>query len=280
GKAERPHNMDFPLRAGEQAAVCWHNEGRWFELRGNREPLPLAKIPPYFGNGAIVYTPAAEGDAAALDNMVVEVAGDGAPVLHARDPAKAASLIYRAHCPYILSDASVTGAYEARKADAAILALSFNAGKTWTRVWANGDKTGEITANLLEHVTARYEYWLKLDLAAGAGARVTGLRVRTTFVASALSLPGKLSRGQNRITFIGGAPAVPVKTVCRWVERNKTDLGVSLNAFSYYMSGDETHRNLIVLSPDRDTDLVVTLQGRPFQGDVALEGLPDGWLVG
>jgi len=280
GTAERPHNMDFPLRPGEQAAVCWHNEGRWIELTGEREPIPLAKIPPCFGNGAIVYTPTAEGGAATLENMAVDVADDDAPVLHAQDPAKAASLIYHARCPYIFSDASVTGAYEARKADAATLSLSFDRGKSWTRVWRTRGKTGEMAADLLKHVTARYEYWLKLDLTAGGGARVTGLRVRTTFVASPLALPGRLSRGQNRITFVGGPPAVPVKTVCRWVERHKTDLGVSLNALSYYMNGDESHRNLLIVPPDRGTALVVALQGRRFLGEVALDGLPAAWLEG
>jgi len=280
GWAERPHNMDFPLRAGEQAAICWHNEGRWFELRGNREPLPLAKIPPYFGNGAIVYTPTAEGDAATLDNMAVEVAADGAHVLHAADPAKPASLIYHARCPYIFSDASMTGAYEAQKADAATLSVSFDGGKSWTRVWGGRRKTGEMAADLLKHVTARYEYWLKLDLAARGGARVTGLRVRNTFVASPLALPGKLSRGKNRITFVGGPPTVPVKTVCRWVERHKADLGVSLNTISYYMNSDETHHNLLIVSPDQGTAVAVTLEGRRFQGEVALDGLPAAWLEG
>ena len=275
GTAERPHNMDFPLRPGEKASVCWHNEGRWFELRAGREPIPLAKIPPTYGNGAIVYMPVPEGDAAALENIAVEQDGEEV-VLHAKDPSKTASLTYRARCPYILSGAFVTGAYKAEKGGAATFSLSFDEGKTWTQVWSNGEARGAISASLLDQVTARYEYRLKLELA--GGARVTGLRVRTTFVASPLALPGKLSRGNNRIGFVNTPPAVPVKTVCRWVERHKTDLGVSLNALSYAMNGGETHRNLLILSPDGDADLAVTLQGRSFDGEVALEGVPPGWL--
>lgn len=278
GQAERPHSMDFPLRSGEEASVCWHNEGRWFELVDEREPETLAKLPPYFGNGALVYTPSAEGDAAALENLSVEEA-DGAIILKPRDPSKPASLTYHVHCPYILSDGTVTGEFTARKAGGVSLSVSFDGGKQWNSVWRSRRKSGTINASLLDQITARYEYWLRLDLPAG-GATIRNFRVRSTFVVSTLSLPGKLSRGPNRIAFRGGPVTSPVTTTCRWIERRKVDLGVSLNTLSYYLNGDETHRNLLICSPDRPAALAVTLQGRAFQGEVALEGLPATWIEG
>lgn len=277
GSAERPHSMNFPLRPGERASVCWHNEGRWFEITGDRRSIPLGKVPPYFGNGAIVYEPTGGGEATVLENAEVQRTAGDVPVLRAKNPAEAAALIYRAHCPYIFSDATVSGAYAAEAAGAARLSLSFDEGKSWTEVWRSAQRSGQISASLLKEMTGRYAYWLKVELAAGSRATVSGLKVRSTLVASPLALPGKLSRGENRITFVGGPPIVPVTTTCRWTERHQSDLGVSLGAISYYLNGDEAHRNLIVVAPGDEVPVKVTLEGRPLRGEVSLENLPDGW---
>ncbi|MFQ6096924.1 MAG: LamG domain-containing protein, partial [Armatimonadota bacterium] len=278
GVAERPHSMDFPLRPGERVAVCWHNEGRWFELTGDREPIPLAKIPPFFGNGSIVFEPTAAGDAAALENIVIETAA-GSRVLRAQDAARPASLVYRAQCPYIFSDCVVTGSYTADGAGAVRLSLSFDEGENWKQVWSSPADAGDIRASLLPDVSARYAYWLKVDLAAGQGATVRGLKVRTTFVASPLSLPGRLSRGENRITFVGAQPTVPVKTTCSWIERHKSSLGVSLNSISFYLNDDQMHRNLFIVPPRGEASVKVQLDGRARRQAVSLEGLPDDWTV-
>jgi len=281
GTATRPHSMDFVLRPGERASVCWHNEGRWFELTGQRQPLPLAKVPPYYGNGAVVYEPVGgEGGAAEFDNLVVGVTDDGLPVLQARDPAQPASLIYHARCPYIFSYARISGSWEAPQDRAIRLSVSFDRGANWQDLWQSTGARGEIRAEMKDEVAGRYEYRLKLELSPGPSNRVTGLRVRTTLVDSPLALPGRLSKGENRIAFVGGPPAVPVKTVCRWVERHRSDLGVALNALSYYMNGDETHRNLFIIPPGEEAPVSVRLEGRRFRGNVFLEGLPRGWLSG
>lgn len=277
GSAVRPHSMDFPLRPGERASVCWHNEGRWFEITGDRRPIPLGKVPPYFGNGAILYEPTGRSEATVLENAEVESTAGGVPVLRAKDPAKAAALIYRAQCPYIFSDATVRGEYAAEAAGAARLSLSFDRGKSWTGLWRSAQPSGRISASLLDEVTGRYAYWLKVELAAGSRATVSGLQVRTTLVASPLALPGKLSRGENCISFVGGPPAVPVTTTCRWTERHRSDLGVSVGGISYYLNGDEAHRNLLVAAPGDEVPVRITLDGRPLRGDVSLENLPDGW---
>jgi len=272
GTAERPHCMDFPLRPGERASICWHNEGRWFEVHGNRQPIHLAKIPPYFGNGAIVYEPTV-GDATALENLAIEPKG----VLRAVDPAKRATLIYKAACPYLFSDAQVRGRYTASGPSQVKLSISFDDGKKWTTVWSNGAAEGDLDAGLLKHVTGRYAYWLKIEIAAGSGAQVADATVRTTLVVSPLSLPGKLRRGKNQVRSVG-VPATPVKTTCRWVERHRTDLGVSLNAISFYLNSGEAHRNVVVASPAGKTLISVALEGAGTGCRVALQGLPDGWI--
>jgi hypothetical protein len=118
GSAERPHSMDFPLQPDERASICWHNEGRWFEITGDRQPIPLAKVPPYFGNGAIVYEPTGAAEATLLENAEVQKTADDGSVLHAKNAAKRAALVYQAHCPYIFSDAMVSGAFAAEAAGA------------------------------------------------------------------------------------------------------------------------------------------------------------------
>ena len=279
GSAVKPHSMDFSLHPGEGASICWHNEGRWFEITGKREPIPLAKIPPYFGNGTITYEPIRRGDAAVFENMRVDASGN-ATVLRADDPGKPAALIYRAQSPYIFSDSRVRGQYRADAAGAIRLSLSFDGGKQWTEVWRNADKAGRMDVSLLDRVTARYAYWMKIQLAAGQGAVVSGLKVRSTLIASPLSLPGRLRRGHNRIRFVAGPVTAPVKTACRWVERHKSDLGVALNAISYYMNGDDAHRNLFVAAPGQEAAVTVTLLGQREAGSVSLAGLPARWVVG
>jgi hypothetical protein len=276
GTAVRPHSMDFPLRPGERASLCWHNEGRWFEVHGNREPLPLAKIPPIFGNGAIVYQPA-RGEATALDNAVIEQGNEGDNSLRAQNPEKKATLVYRARCPYIFSDAVVGGSYTASQGGAVRLSLSFDEGKRWSEIWRSPDLRGAISASLREPVTARYAYWLKVELAAGQDAVVHNLKVRSTLVASPLALAGKLSRGENRITLVGAAPAAAIKTTCRWTERSRSELGVAIDGLSFYTEGDELHRNVLVVPPGGEVPVKVTLRGRRLRSEVRLEGLPAGW---
>ncbi|MDY0169355.1 MAG: LamG-like jellyroll fold domain-containing protein, partial [Thermoguttaceae bacterium] len=277
GSAERPHCMDFPLRPGERASVCWHNEGRWFELTGDRQPIPLAKVPPYFGNGALLFEPAATGESVALDNLAVDRSGSGPATVRPIDSDRPASLTYRAACPYIFSDAKVGGTYSAEKAGAVSLSLSFDEGKTWTDVWRSDEGEGPIALSLLDHVTARYAYWLKLDFAPASAAKVAGFKVRTTFVASPLSLPGKLALGENRIRFVGGPVTAPIRTVCRWVERYRADWDFSLNSLRYYMNGDEAKRDLFVVAPGAAFPVRVTLHGRQLQAEVSLANLPAGW---
>lgn len=266
GRAERPHCMDFPLRPGERASVGWVNEGGWFELSGKREPIPMAKIPPFYGNGVIVYEPVPEGDAAVLENAVI-----AGPTVRAEDPAKPACLVYRAFSPYILTGARVTGAYSAKSAGAIVLSVSPNQGKSWVEVWRNTTRSGSVDLDLRDQVSAYYAYWLRVELSPKVEAQLSGLAVRTVFLNSALSLPGKLRRGANRISFVAAKPTVPIRTTCSWIERQTTDLGVSLNTISYYNLDYDRHRNLLIVAPGADAALKVSLTGRKMTGRVSLE---------
>ncbi len=270
GTAERPHNMDFTLRPGERASVSWHNEGRWFDLTGERKPIPLAKVPPYFGNGAVIYEPTLEGEAAKFQNLAVQGTGPDATITQ-QDAERSGSMVYTAACPYILSGGSVRGGYSASRAGSISVSVSFDEGKTWRELWKNPAKEGELAIDLADEITARYAYWLKLELEAGSDAQLRGLAVRSVFVVSPLSLPGKLALGSNRVSFVEGPVTSPIRTKCTWVERHHSDLKLSLNALSYYHNSGEALRNVFVVRPGETCPVTVTLRGRPAKGSVSIE---------
>jgi len=278
---ERPHNMDFPLRFGETISFCWHNEGRSVEatylgdhFRGHRfdvvHPLNIARIAPSFGNGTVVFALNGNSGAVALENI------DRASLTRL-DPRKPGSLVYHLKSPYILSDLNIAGPMINGQAGAVTLAVSYDAGKTWTEAGPGGRHRGLIKWNLMPHVTSRYEYWLKFSLGEEAGVQLQDFSIRTTFLQSPLALPGRLALGENDIRFAGGAIEEPVKTSCRWVERYKSDLGVALNTISYYMDGDASLRNLLVFDPRRENRLTLKFLGRKFGGTIRIDGLPEGW---
>lgn len=157
--------------------------------------------------------------------------------------------------------------------------LSFDEGRTWTEVWRNSQTRGTLALDTLAQVTARYAYWLKIEFAPGGGASLSDLQVRTTFVVSPLSLPGTLTRGENRIRIVGGPVPAPVKTICRWYERHKSAVGVKVNAIGYYLNGDQTHRNLLLARPGESVPIEVTVVGRECCCDVFVDQLPAGWSV-
>ncbi|HUS81403.1 MAG TPA: hypothetical protein VM283_09070, partial [Armatimonadota bacterium] len=276
GTALLPQRIDLKLRPGERASVCWHNEGRWPERSGERQPIPLAKVSPYFGNGAIVYQPTLGGEAGEPRNLLIEPA-EGGTLLRAEDPYGDAGLTYALVCPYLLSACEVTGEYTTEREGALSAWLSFDEGASWAEVWRSDQRTGRISLDLSDQIMARYDYRLRLDLAGGTQARVSGLTIRSVFIASPLALPDRLKVGDNRLSFVAGPATEPVIARLAWVERYRSDLGVGLNSVSYYNMDDENHRDLFVAGLEQPIPIRVTLMGRAVEGEVRLEGLPEGW---
>ena len=276
---ERPHPMEFPLRPGEQVRFGWQNEGHWFELTEDRQPIPLGKVPPSFGNGTVDFRPVQGSEAVEADTLDFVRTHEGGQTLRAKEPQRAASLVYRLHCPYILSAATVQGQWTAARADAIRASLSFDNGGTWSEVWRNAELHGAWNLDISPRITARYAYWLRIDFDPGSHAALSDFRVRTTFVVSPLSLPETLSLGDNRIRVAGGPVATPVKAVCRWYERHASDLGVDVHGIGYYLDGDRSRRNVVVAAPGEDVAFEVTLTGRDCDGEMFVEHLPAGWTV-
>ena len=277
--AERPHSMQFPLRPGERVSFGWQNEGRWFELTEDRQPIPLGKVPPYFGNGVIHYYPVHGSEAAEVDNLDFVPSADGGRTLRAVDPQRPSSLVYRLQCPYVLSDAQARGEWTTTRPGGLRASLSFDEGGTWIEVWRNSEPRGTLAVDVPEQVAARYGYWLKIEFEPGGDAALSDLNVRTTFVVSPLSLPGTLTRGENRIRIAGGPVQTPVKTICRWYERHKRDLGIEVNTIGYYLNGDQSHRNLLIVAPGESVPVEATVTGRDCSCEVSIDHLPAGWTV-
>ena len=157
--------------------------------------------------------------------------------------------------------------------------LSFDEGRTWTEVWRNPQTSGTLDLDMLPQVTARYGYWLRIELGPGNDATLSNFNVQTTFVVSPSSLPGTLTCGENCIRIVGGPVQAPVKTICRWVERHKSDLGVDVKAIGYYLDGDRSRRNVLIAAPGKDVAVEVTLTGRDSCCEVFVDHLPAGWTV-
>ncbi len=223
GTAERPHSMAFPLRGGEQVRFGWWNEGRWFELTGNREPIHLAKIPPYFGNGSILYQPRHEGGAGELENLTLAPSTDGL-VLRAIDPRRQASLLYRVACPYILSDAEVRAAWLADRPDALRASVSLIKGRPGRRP---GEMRSPVAGWQLICGSRSRPVTATGSSSDFAGRRGVARRPRRANHVRCLALvaPGHVEKGREPDFVASGPVAAPVKSVCRWVERHRTDLG-------------------------------------------------------
>jgi len=75
------------------------------------------------------------------------------------------------------------------------------------RFWRSPDLRGTISAALREQVTARYAYWLKLELAAGQAAVVEGFQVAAPWSLTA-GAARKTRAGRKPDHFRGPAPSV------------------------------------------------------------------------
>ena len=102
---------------------------------------------------------------------------------------------------------------------------------------------------------ASLELWPLLDTgvgAAGASAAKGAGRGLTAQLRQAENAGGRELR-----------PPVPVRSVCRWVERRKSDLGVGLNTLTWYHDSGRALRRLHIIRPGVPAKLEVAQLQRP-----------------
>jgi len=207
-KSISDHSMLLDLAPGAELERLWGNIGRPYQdqaqLRIWYDPDPR----PYewtYGNG--IHRFAARFDPAWRERLAAEpvnaVVRDGRLVQDHADTA--AEVVYCIETPYIIADADIALTAEGGRVE---MAMSKDVGRTWTPVgrWTGTGRTAHavtLTKAGLDRRTgpiARYRYWLRLRL--HAGAAVHDLRVDTIVQHNFLVLPTLLP-GDNRITLNG-----------------------------------------------------------------------------
>jgi hypothetical protein len=200
--SETKTNMNMTLRPGE--AITW----RWghanpVRYHGDQKP----RYPNLIYNGLWEYRPDFTSDlwkksAVSIDGIRMK-AGE---LTAASD--KPGTIVWRMRSPYVLvgGHLEVTG-------EGAKFSISFD-GKTWS-------ETGhDLTKQFPPEGKARYEYWLRCDLA--ADARLTRLGIINDLQMAPFSLPA-MSVGDNAFTYTDESSAARrVQITHNWIERSAT----------------------------------------------------------
>jgi hypothetical protein len=227
------HRMDVTLLPGMRYVRRFSGDGRWnlrnksvdFEYQvGYVDPRVGPKdflSATGYGTGELLYQPdltaaSSEYTAGVWKQENISVTKDG---LEPAEAGKPAWCVFRIRLPYVIvgwptafkgpakpAGAAVVAATFRRAGDkdACALSVSTDGGRTWKPVW-KAEGAGELraVADLSEHVAGKYEYLLRLELAAGdkpADARVEKLAVNTAFQLAPRSLPA-VAEGANRFSF-------------------------------------------------------------------------------
>ncbi len=278
-KPRRPHRIDMALRGGERAFVGWRNEGQWMRRHINGGPLHHGFQPPAYGNGAVVYSPTGNAeDAAERLNLRIEREGDG--VLLSPDAEGDSALSYNLSSPYVLTGLQITGKWSGIGPNGLGISVRSDAEEGFEEVWTCESSEGVIEADLSELVAGRYGYELRLDVKAGnESGVVSDVQIRSPFLCSHLSLPGRLKRGRNSIEMVGGPVDRPVTAELAWTERYLSELGVRMPGISYYSPCGRYHKNLFVANPGNTENFEIKLLGEGMKGEVRIEGLPENWVT-
>lgn len=276
-----PHRIDLALRPGETAWMGWQNEGRWLRRNRKGEPLHPGYVPPEYGNGAIVFEPASESRCAAESTNLAFTQDGPTRGMRPRKAGEPAALHYRMLCPYVLTGVQIRGRFQGARPGMIRLSLSVDGGRRFETIWQNPTGEEVLAIDLAQHVAGRYDYELRLEIDAGdADTRIDDLQIRSPFLCSHLALPGKLQRGENRIEMVAGPVTQPVDAQLAWTERYQCELGVEMNAISFYTTSGQLHRNLFVAAPGASVPLEIALLGRAMNGAVRIEGPAAAWIAG
>ena len=217
------HTMDLTLRPGE--ALEWgfaRKEGRKFYAHGSGDlrNIVSAAAGRLVYNGRWIYTPPLHSAAARRVHSQEGVSWGTRPGEPAVRPSAAGApghVVWKIAAPYVLVGGSARAEIALGETDRTELSLSFDDGKTWTKVenWAKeGSANGVMTADLdpwFPHQirgrprdeAARYSYLLRLTLLAGANPERMGLKALTienVLQMAPLSLP-ELELGENKIAY-------------------------------------------------------------------------------
>ena len=230
------HRMDLTLLPGMRLVRRFQGDGRWnlrnksldFEYQvGYADP----RVGPRdfitgrgYGNGELLYQPELSGSSReyAAGVWTQEGLAQTKGGLEPAEAGKPGWCAFRIRLPYVIVGWPTTFKGPAKPAGAAVVAATFHRagdkdaqgisvsvdrGRTWKPVWkAEGAGSLRAVVDLSEHVAGRYEYLLRLELAAAekpADSRLERLALNTAFQLAPKTLPA-VEEGTNRFTFALG----------------------------------------------------------------------------
>jgi hypothetical protein len=223
--------VNTQLRKGERLVRNWSNQG-------NKLPMPKG-LPAEFldlkvGQGVLAYSaklgdlgngrighgrheydlPLADGSfrggALVAENLATSSEDKASPALHAKDPEKPATLIFRMQSGYLYLTGEATIKAVVGDSGEIAVSISMDNGLDWTDV-AKITSSGEQTLDLKKFVSLRYDYRLKVTLK-GKGTGVDSLKLGHDILHSQRPLPA-LGQGENSITF-SAEPSEGTVTIC------------------------------------------------------------------
>lgn len=239
-RAVMGHAMYLALRPGETLTLSPENVGKWFKF--DKLPKDLvwknAKVAGgpvvettfdkgpvcingerTFGNGTLAWKPdfstIKQDELLWLGSENVQLK-DGKLV--AIDESKPATAVFRVYCPWVLVEAKVTAASEAKDESAIGYAWSVDGGRSWGSTGQRGQGTlGRTVAFDLSSLSdgqppaaGRYEYLFRVSL--DRNSALTAITFENVFQVAPTSLP-KLVPGQNKVQVYRGPDEGVVKLV-------------------------------------------------------------------
>ncbi|MGQ9649153.1 MAG: hypothetical protein ACUVXJ_03510 [Phycisphaerae bacterium] len=202
--ATDPRNMGMVLRPGESIVWQWTlHAPPW--LKGDE-----TSIADRHGSGYVEFRPRLSQEqvrycADTADNLQF-TGRQGVQVVVPLDASKAASLIYRLCCPYMMTHATVGGRFESDDDGSAMIEYSFD-GRDYRFSWHSSSKgLHEPQIELpdddrFHEPWFTHQIWFRITLG-GRRTCLSHLRLRGDFQAYRPSLPS-LHAGSNRIRFSG-----------------------------------------------------------------------------
>ena len=212
------YEVNIQLRPGDKLTRNWFNKGLHINMPDgdpgilqDRSPLGFQRklgdlAPGRIGNGTYEYNvPLASGEfrsgALLADNLASTADDKAAPAIHAKDPAKPGTLIFRMNNSYVYLGGALNCKAVVGEKGSIKISFSDNQGLDWKDL-ATIDKSGEQNIDLKKLTYRKYDYRLKFELT-GAGTGLDAIHVTHDIQHSQAPLP-IITEGSNTITFSAG----------------------------------------------------------------------------
>jgi hypothetical protein len=227
------HRALFSLRPGESFVREAGNRGlhvnmdvdpSWDGLKARAPENDLVYLkeflPGYRGglaaNGVHRYAPnLAKGDLERGAEVFDNLASGRSPALAVKTPGRPGVVVVPMISPYVYLGGKLKIAASGRSAsDQVTVSISTNNGRSFAPIYSTAGRGTMATVELKDKIFRRYAYWLRIELAGGAG--LEAFQVENDFQHAPRTMPW-LDNGKNTITASADSdPAIATRTIsCR-----------------------------------------------------------------